>query len=100
MRKEQNIEGRACPKCGQTHHQINSGYTRAGTQRCLCKSCNYKYSPHPKKHAYSEEERATALKLLYSGMSGCGVGRVMHMSKCNAYAWVKKSGAGVDKSID
>jgi len=91
MKQERIIENRCCPKCGQTEHQINAGYNRSGTQRCLCKSCNYKYTLNGKNRAYPEEIRKQAIKIYYSGVSGRGVGKILGMSKANVYNWIKKT---------
>ena len=91
-------EERVCPKCGQTINQVNAGFNRSGTQRCLCKDCNYKYTLNPKTHKYPEEVRQMALRIYYSGVSGRGVGKVLKMSKANIYNWIKKTEHIVDKS--
>ena len=93
-----------CPKCGREKGQDRKGYTDSGSQRMYCNNCRYKYTPEPKSSAYSEEVRKQALQLLTSGVTGRGVGKLMKMSKANAYRWareeVKKTEGGVDKSID
>jgi len=94
---------RICPKCNRTKKQINAGYNRSGTQRCLCRFCNYKYTLNGKTVKYSEDTRKQALKLYYSGVSGRGVGKVLGMSKANVYNWIKKSESGsqnMDKPSD
>jgi transposase-like protein len=90
MKKPKYDENRRCPKCGKAENQINKGRNRSGTQRCWCKDCSIFYTPSPKKRAYSEEDRAMALKIYYSGVSGRGVGRIMDMNKNNVYNWNKK----------
>ena len=97
MRKAKELEGRKCPKCGKEENQINAGYNESGTQRCVCKSCNCKYTLKPKSRAYSEEFQQMALRIYYSGVSGRGVGKVLNMSKANVYNWIKKNGGSVDK---
>ena len=82
---------RQCPKCGQVENQINKGLNRSGTQRCMCKDCGIRYTPEAKKREYSEEKRAEALKIYYSGVSGRGVGKILGMSKANVYNWIKKT---------
>jgi transposase-like protein len=100
MRTTKIQEGRRCPKCGRIENQRNAGYNKSGTQRCICNFCNYKYTLNPKAREYSEEVKQTAIKIYYSGVSGRGVGKVLHMSKANVYNWLKKSGEDVDKSED
>jgi transposase-like protein len=56
----------------------------------MCKECGIAYTLNPKSHAYSEEERKSAIKIYYSGVSGRGVGRIMGMDKSNVYKWIKK----------
>jgi len=91
MKKQIIIEERRCPKCGEKKNQINAGYNRSGTQRCVCKNCNHKYTLNGKKRAYSEETRRQAMKIYYSGVSGRGVGKLLGMSKANVYNWIKKN---------
>ncbi len=50
-----------------------------------CNACKCKYAPHPKSRAYSAETRKQALRLLALGNTGRGVGKVLNMSKSNAY---------------
>jgi transposase-like protein len=84
-------EIRICPKCGNETRQMNSGFSKAGSQRCLCGICNYKYIPNQKQHAYPEEIRRLAIKEYYSGASGRAVGKIHNMSKANVYNWNKKN---------
>ena len=97
MRKIKIIEGRNCPNCGGNSNQVNAGYNKSGTQRCLCKVCNKFYTINPKVRAYSEEIRDLAIKEYLSGVSGRGVGKIHGMSKANVYNWIKKNSVGVDK---
>jgi transposase-like protein len=97
MRKQTIDENRNCPKCGRTENQVNAGKNRSGTQRCICKYCEYKYTQGGKKREYSEETRQQAIKTFYSGVSGRGVGKLMRMSKANVYNWIKKTERSVDK---
>jgi transposase-like protein len=91
MKKQTVEETRRCPKCGRVENQINAGYNRSGTQRCLCKTCNYKYTPSGKTREYSEETKQQAMKIYYSGVSGRGVGKLMGIGKNTLYNWVKKN---------
>ena len=91
MRKTTINENRKCPKCNSIENQANFGFNKSGTQRCKCKSCNITYTLEPKRRAYSEEVRNSAMKIYYSGVSGRGVGKVFGMSKANVYNWIKKS---------
>ena len=97
MRKAKKIEGRSCPKCGESRNQVNDGKNRSGTQRCKCKKCNITYTLDPKTKSYSEEVRKNAIKTYYSGVSGRGVGRLLGMNKSNVYNWLKKTESAVDK---
>ena len=97
MRPQTINPNRVCPKCSRAENQINAGYNRSGTQRCLCKFCNYKYTPDKKTREYPEEVKQQAIKTYYSGVSGRGVGKLMGMSKANVYNWLKKTEQGVDK---
>jgi transposase-like protein len=91
MKKQTIDEARRCPKCGRVENQINVGYNRSGTQRCVCKICNNKYTLNGKTRAYPEEIRQSAIKTYYSGVSGRGVGKILGMSKVNVYNWLKKT---------
>jgi len=97
MKPENKNHERKCPKCESTDNQVNAGYNRSGTQRCICNYCKYKYTLNGKTRAYSEEIKQQAIKTYYSGVSGRGVGRLLGMSKVNVYNWLKKTGQGVDK---
>ncbi|HCC35916.1 MAG TPA: hypothetical protein DEQ02_09975 [Ruminococcaceae bacterium] len=90
MKKQTIDENRRCPKCGKVENQINAGYNRSGTQRCVCKDCNHKYTLNGKTREYSAEVRDQAIRAYYSGVSGRGVGKLLNMSKANVYNWIKK----------
>ena len=90
MRRATIDESRRCPKCGKAENQVNKGYNRSGTQRCMCKECGVAYTKEPKKREYPEETQKLAMKMFYSGVSGRGVGKVLGMSKANVYNWIKK----------
>jgi transposase-like protein len=93
-----------CPKCGRTTKQHKKGFTGSGSQRMFCTMCKYKYTPEPKSRAYGEEVREMAQRMLLSGNTGRGIGKILNMSKANAYRWaredVKKTERPVDKSND
>ena len=91
MRKQTINEARRCPKCGRIESQVNAGFNRSGTQRCLCRSCNYKYTLNPKTREYPEEVRKNAMRIYYSGVSARGVGKILNMSKANVLKWIKKT---------
>jgi transposase-like protein len=52
-----------------------------------------------KNRAYPEEIRQAAIKSYYSGVSGCGVGKIFSMSKANVYNWIKKTWKGVSNGV-
>jgi transposase-like protein len=91
MKKTSIGEGKKCPQCGSEENQAKKGYNRSGTQRCMCKECGAWYTINPKKREYPEEIREAAIKTFYSGVSGCGVGKIFGMSKANVYNWIKKT---------
>jgi len=98
MKKERVDEKRGCPKCGQVENQIKAGYNQSGTQRCVRKGCNHKYTLNGKTREYPEEIRKQALRMYYSGVSGRGVGKILGMSKSNVVNWIKKrERSGMDK---
>ena len=97
MKPEKIKHERKCPKCKSADNQVNAGYNRSGTQRCICNYCKYKYTLNGKTREYPEEIKQQAIKTYYSGVSGRGVGRLLGMSKANVYNWLKKTGQGVDK---
>jgi len=88
---------RQCPKCGQTEKQMNAGFNRSGTQRCVCRECKYKYTLNGKTQAIPDDTRKQAIKTYYSGVSARGVGKIFGMSKENVLNWIKKNGSPVDK---
>ena len=91
--------GRVCPKCRSTKHQMNSGFTRAGSQRRLCWQCKCKYTPHPKAWAIPERRRKEALKMMALGNSGRKVGAYYGMHHANVYRWaVEGAKKGASKS--
>jgi transposase-like protein len=98
MRVAKEVEGRQCPKCKSIANQIKAGFTNYGSQRCLCKNCNHKYTLNPKPHAYSQEIQDLAIKEYYSGISGRGVGKIHKMHHANVLRWIKKNQSSVDKS--
>ena len=89
------MEEKRCPKCGKTDRQIRQGYTGSGSQRYLCRHCNYKYTPEKK--SYSEEIKQLAIKTYLSGVSGRGVGKIFGISPPMVIRWIKKNGGSVDK---
>ena len=91
MRKPSVNENRRCPKCGKAKNQVNKGYNRSGTQRCMCKDCGIAYTLDPKQNEYPEETKKLAMKMYYSGVSGRGVGKILGMNKANVYNWIKKN---------
>jgi len=97
MSKQTKNEGRRCPKCGQAENQVNAGYNRSGTQRCVCKDCKYKYTLNGKTREYPEEVKQQAMRIYYSGVSGRGVGKALNMSKANVLNWIKTTEYIVDK---
>ncbi|MDR2634821.1 MAG: hypothetical protein LBC13_02435 [Clostridiales bacterium] len=96
MDKQQN----ECPACGAAVKQYKNGHNRSGSKKCRCGVCGRQYTPEARSHAYGEEERQQALKLLVSGMSGRAIGLQMGMSKANVYNWVKKGRGSADKPDD
>jgi len=92
MKERTENEKRRCPKCGLTEKQINAGYNRSGTQRCVCKICNHKYTLNGKTREYPEETKQQAMKIYFSGVSGRGTGKVMGLGKNTVLDWIKKNG--------
>jgi transposase-like protein len=92
MRKQTIDENRRCPQCGHSEYQINAGYNRSGTQRCVCKLCNRKYTQGGKTREYPDELKRQAMKAYHSGVSGRGVGKLMGIGKNTVYGWIKKNG--------
>ena len=90
MRKQIKNETRRCPLCGRAENQINGGYNRSGTQRCVCKYCHHKYTLNGKTRAYPEAVKTQAIKTYYSGVSGRGVGKLLGIGKGTVYDWIKK----------
>jgi len=84
------MEKKECPKCGVKTAQIKAGLTPSGSQKYRCKECGKAYTPEPKKHGYTEEEKNLAIKYYYEGNSGRSTGRFFGMSKANATRWIKE----------
>jgi len=97
MKRVEAHQCRQCPKCGETEKQMNAGFNRSGTQRCVCRDCKYKYTLNGKTRAIPEEIRKQAIKTYYSGISARGVGEIFGMGKENVLNWIKKNGTSVDK---
>lgn len=100
MKEAERIEGRKCPECGSTEHQMKSGLTSSGSQRNRCRVCGCRYTHNPKKRGIPEEIKEAALRTYYSGVSGRGVGKIFKMSHINVMNWIKKNSGSVDKSIN
>lgn len=90
MNKEMKEE-KVCPKCGAVGNQNKYGYNAVGNQRYKCKVCNREYTPNPKQRGYDIEKKEQALKLLTQGMTGRAVGKLLGMSKANAYRWSREA---------
>jgi len=97
MKTENTTPDRRCPKCGQAEKQMNAGFNRSGTQRCICRDCKYKYTLNGKTVSIPDEIRKQAIKTYYSGVSARGVGKIFGMGKENVLNWIKKNGMPVDK---
>lgn len=82
-------KNRKCPRCGSTEGRANHGFDKAGGQRCLCKTCGYRYTLVPK---YSEELKKEAIRLYKSGLSGRAVANILKVNKGSVYNWAKKYG--------
>ena len=80
-------KNRKCPRCGSTEGQMNYGFDKVGSQRCLCKTCGYRYTLTRK---YSEELKQEAIRLYRSGLSGRAVADILKVNKGSVYNWVKK----------
>ena len=83
-------EKKKCPRCGATEKQNKHTANQSGTARIMCRMCGKTYTPEPRKHAYSEEERGKAIKAYYECKSGRAVGRLMGMARSNAVRWIKE----------
>jgi transposase-like protein len=93
MRKQTIDPGRICPICGRKENQINAGFNRSGTRRCVCKFCNYKYTLSPKTREIPKETREQAIKMFLAGVSARKVGQLFGFSKENVLNWIKKNTA-------
>ena len=82
-----------CPKC-KSKRSHKCGLTSAKSQRFRCVDCKKVFTPETKR--YSEETKQLAMKVYYSGVSGCGVGKIFDMSHQNIYRWIKKNQSSVD----
>ena len=89
MNKQTEVPHPKCPNCNDETKQNKKGFTRARSQRYICRECGVTYTPNPKKREYTEKERQNAIRIYYSGVSGRGVGNLLGMSKANVYNWKK-----------
>jgi transposase-like protein len=80
----------ACPRCGSVDRQVKAGFNESGSQKYRCNICRCDYTPIPNKKGYSDESKELALKMLVNGSTGRGVGKVLGMSKSNAYRWSRE----------
>lgn len=76
-----------CPKCGRTEGQMKTGFNRSGSQRCICKYCDCKYTLNPK---YPEDLKQEAIRLYKTGLSGREVGRILNINKASVLNWIRK----------
>jgi transposase-like protein len=79
-----------CPRCGTEEHQRKHTANPSGTSRFKCGVCGKTYTPNPKKHAYTEEERMQAIRTYYECKSGRATGRLLGMYRSNAVRWIKE----------
>ena len=85
MKKE-----RKCPHCGSSEKQYKHTANKSGSERYRCGMCGKTYTPEPRKHTYTEEERANAIRAYFECKSGRAVGRLLKMSRSNAVRWIKE----------
>jgi len=84
-----------CPRCGASKKQNKHTANRSGSERYICRMCGKTYTPEPRKHAYTEEERTEAIKTYYECKSDRAVGRLLNMSRSNTIRWIKERGAKI-----
>lgn len=89
------VENRRCPKCGSMEGQVKTGFDKRGSQRCICRICNYNYTLN---HKYSEELKKEAIRLYKSGKSGREVAKILNVNKGSVMNWVRKFNEGGSKS--
>ena len=89
------LTNRRCPKCGSIDGQMNAGFNKSGSQRCICRKCKCTYTLNPK---YSNEFRQEAIRLYKSGKSARKVEKILKVSKGSVLNWVRKFDSDIDKN--
>ncbi|HSG42834.1 MAG TPA: helix-turn-helix domain-containing protein [Anaerolineales bacterium] len=78
-----------CPSCKHTENQSKSGFTKAGSQRYVCKFCGKRYTPKPKHHGYSRKVRLQAVGMYVDGMGFRQIGRHLQVDHVTVMNWVR-----------
>ncbi|HEC23636.1 MAG TPA: IS1 family transposase [Chloroflexi bacterium] len=84
-----------CPHCQSTERQVKVGYTSAGSQRYLCRKCERKYTPEPKRRGYDEATRRKAVEMYVDGMNFRRIGRMLGVAHRTVINWVNAYAASL-----
>lgn len=82
-----------CPHCHGVEQQVKVGANPSGSQRYLCKVCQRKYTPEPKRQGYSPAKRQEAVKLYLDGMNLRRIGRTLKLAHQTVSNWVNARAA-------
>lgn len=83
------VTGHVCPKCGSDHIAKNEKDPRNSKKKYYCMSCK-KYGTLIPASRYSEEQKATALRVDQERASLRGVERALGIARHTVAGWLKK----------
>jgi len=88
-----------CPECGSSHIRKN-GKMR-GKQNHICVACGRQFiDVYTTPKGYSDETRATCLKMYVNGMGFRGIERVTGVHHTTVITWVKQVGERLPDAYD
>lgn len=82
-----------CPHCRSAKRQTKAGFTRFGSQRYFCSSCQRGYTPFPKPQGHPADLRQEAVRYSLAGLSQRKVARLLRVSQQSVGNWL--AGAAV-----
>lgn len=77
----------ACPRC-HAAHVVRNGKTKAGSPNFLCRGCDRRFVPNPKRTPITEERRGLVRRLLLERLSLRAIARVTGVSRTWLQAFV------------
>ena len=80
----------ACPQCGKTSGQRKLNVLPSGSQRYICKDCEYSYTPKPVP-GRSKQVKQEALRLyIQEGISAYDISKLLGVSASTVGKWVRE----------